>query len=108
LFTAFSFNQFSKINSFSLQVSQVNSMVRSFAVSLGSLAMAVTVIRGAIGSEVVSDVIFRSIGAMIAFAAIGAVAGWIVDTQIRESVRQRFQSRVDWYREGWEKLNSET
>ena len=83
-------------------------MIRSLASAFGSLAMAVIVIRGAVSGAVASDVIGDAVVAMILFAIGGAAAGWVLDTLIRDSVRSRFQSRVDWYRDGWESLNSES
>lgn len=81
-------------------------MIRPIASSLASLAMAVTVIRGALGGQAAGDVIGQAVVAMILFAIGGAAAGWVLDTLVRDSVRSRFSSRVDWYREGWESLNS--
>ncbi|MGB7325554.1 MAG: hypothetical protein WBD31_11840 [Rubripirellula sp.] len=75
-------------------------MSRSFAVSLGTLAMALVVLRGAIGGELAGRVACESIVALIIFAGVGYVAGWIADYLVRDALERNFRARVDWYREG--------
>lgn len=75
-------------------------MPRACALAMGSLAMAMVMIRGALHREHIGDVAIESIIALFAFMLIGGVAGWIVDYLILDAVETRFRSRVDWYRQG--------
>lgn len=75
-------------------------MSRTYAVSLGALAMGLVVLRGAICGELADEVALEAILAMVTFAGIGAVAGWIADHLVRDSTESLFRSRVDWYRKG--------
>ncbi len=74
-------------------------MTRTYAVSLGSLAMALVVLRGMFRGESADAVAIESIAMMIVFAIIGAFAGWIADHLIRDNVETLFRNRVDWYRQ---------
>jgi len=75
-------------------------MIRSLAASIGSLAMAIVVIRGLVRGEPAGDVAVESMIALIAFAIIGAIAGWILDYLLKDSLKRSFEARVDWYRKG--------
>lgn len=75
-------------------------MLRSYAVSLGALAMGVVVLRGALYGEAAGEVALEAIFALAVFAVIGGVAGWIADYLVRDAVEQSFRKRVDWYRQG--------
>ncbi len=75
-------------------------MSRTYAVSLGALAMGLVVLRGAICGELADEVALEAIFAMVVFAGVGAVAGWIADQLVRDSLESMFRSRVDWYRQG--------
>ncbi len=75
-------------------------MIRGIAVSLGALAMGLVVLRGAIYGELADNVAVEAIIAMIVFMCIGAVAGWITDYLVRDSLERVFRARVDWYRKG--------
>ena len=75
-------------------------MLRSYAVSLGALAMGLVVLRGAIHGELAASVAMVAIMAMLVFSCVGGVAGWIADYLVRDSLERMFRSRVDWYREG--------
>ena len=75
-------------------------MFRSFAASLGALAMGLVVLRGAILGEPASNVAMEAITAMAVFAVIGGVAGWIADLLVRDAVERAFRKRFVWYREG--------
>lgn len=75
-------------------------MSRRYAVSLGALAMSLVVLRGAISGELAAAVAGEAIVAMVIFAAIGGVAGWIADYLVRDSLQILFRKRVDWYRQG--------
>ncbi|MEM9828948.1 MAG: hypothetical protein AAF958_20345 [Planctomycetota bacterium] len=75
-------------------------MIRPLAVSFASLAMAITIVRGALAAEMVGTVIERSLVFAAAYAVVGGLTGWLLDTQIRSSVQGEFEQRVMWYREG--------
>ncbi len=74
--------------------------MRSYAVSLGSLAMGLVVFRGAVLGEPAGAVASEAIVAMLVFACVGGVAGWIIDSLVRDSLEGMFRTRVDWYRRG--------
>ena len=80
--------------------SLIGNMSRGFAVSLGSLAMGLVVLRGAVNGELASNVAMEAIFAMLVFACVGWVAGWIADYLVRDALERVFRARVDWYREG--------
>ena len=75
-------------------------MLRSFAVSLGALAMGLVVARGAIHGELAGSVAIEAIGAMLVFTCVGGIAGWIADYLVRDSLERMFRARVEWYRKG--------
>ena len=57
-------------------------------------------IRGAVLGELACGVAKEAIIAWVVFTGIGAVAGWIADYLVRDSVERAFRARVDWYRKG--------
>ena len=75
-------------------------MLRSYAVSLGALAMGVVVLRGALYGDAAGEVALEAIFALAVCAVIGGVAGWMADYLVRDAVEQSFRKRVDWYRQG--------
>lgn len=75
-------------------------MSRSYAVSLGALAMGLVVLRGVLHRELAGHIAVEAIVAMLVFMGIGAVAGWIADYLVRDAVEQSFRDRVHWYRKG--------
>ncbi len=75
-------------------------MSHSFAVSLGAIAMGLVVLRGAIRGGLADNVAMEAIVALLVFAAVGAVAGWIADYLVRDSLERKFRARVEWYRQG--------
>lgn len=83
-------------------------LIRTYAVSLGSLAMAMVIIRGAIHRELVSQVVLESVTVLVVFAIIGAFAGWITDHLICHNVEQMFRHRVDWYRQSIAEIETST
>lgn len=62
--------------------------------------MGLVVLRGAICGELADEVAREAILAMAVFAGVGAVAGWIADQLVRDSMENLFRERVDWYRQG--------
>ena len=57
-------------------------------------------IRGAILGEPAESVTKEAIVALLVFAMVGAVAGWVAEYLVRDSVEQMFRARIDWYRKG--------
>jgi hypothetical protein len=37
---------------------------------------------------------------MFVFMCVGAIAGWIADHLVRDSLERMFRARVQWYRKG--------
>ncbi len=68
--------------------------------SLGALAMALVILRGAICGEFPDHVAIEAIAALAVFSFFGAVAGWIADYVIRDAMEDAFRRRVEWYRQG--------
>lgn len=62
--------------------------------------MGLVVLRGAVFGENAETVALEAIASLVIFAGIGAVAGWIADYLVRDSLETMFRRRVDWYREG--------
>ena len=62
--------------------------------------MGLVVLRGAIRGELAELVAMEAIVAMLVFMGVGAVAGWIADYLVRDSLQRMFRARVDWYRQG--------
>ncbi|MEM6780079.1 MAG: hypothetical protein AAF670_20655 [Planctomycetota bacterium] len=83
-------------------------LIRSLAISLGSLAMGLVVLRGAIHREVASDVASEAIGALIVFLGIGALAGAIGDYIVRDGIEDLYRRRVQWYRDGVAELTPDS
>lgn len=82
-------------------------MIRTLAISIGSLAMGLVVLRGAIRGELAARVAEEAIITLIVFLGIGAIAGAITDYLIRDAVENLYRKRVQWYREGVAKLQDE-
>ncbi len=62
--------------------------------------MSLVVLRGAVRGELAGRVACESIVAMLVFAGVGWIAGWIADYLIRDTLQRSFRARVDWYRKG--------
>ncbi len=69
-------------------------MNRSYALSLGAVAMAVVTLRGIVRGEVVSEVVIESIVVLVVFALLGWMIGEIADHLVRTDVEARYRSRV--------------
>lgn len=79
-------------------------MVRTLAISLGSLAMGLVVLRGAISGELAATVAQEAIVILVIYLIIGAIAGAIADYLVRDAVKSLYHKRVEWYREGVARL----
>lgn len=77
-------------------------MQRSFAVSLGALALAIVAFRGALRGELIVDVIPAGVTAMLIFSATGWMAGLIADYLVRDAVERNYRQRLSQYRDAIE------
>lgn len=64
--------------------------------------MFVVAIRGAIWGQQIDSVAKDAMVALLLFTAMGAVAAWIAEYLIKDTLERAFRSRVDWYRQGIE------
>ena len=70
--------------------------------------MGLVVLRGAIRGELAAGVAEEAIMSLIVYLGIGAITGAIADYLIRDAVENLYRKRVQWYREGVEKMNNES
>ncbi len=75
-------------------------MHRSYALSLGALAMALVAIRGAMNGDLASETVINALMALLAYSILGMAAGAIMDYLIRQDVEDRYRRRVAWF---WER-----
>lgn len=69
--------------------------------------MGLVVLRGAIRGELAAGVAEEAIMTMVVYLGIGAITGAIADYLIRDAVENLYRKRVQWYRDGVEKINEE-
>ena len=69
-------------------------MGRRYAGVLGSLAMAVVILRGLLNSGGAAGTLTMATIAMVVFAAIGAILGRIAQSVVDESVRQKIEQEL--------------
>ena len=62
--------------------------------------MFVVALRGAIWGQQIASVAKEAVVALVLFTLVGAIAGWIADYLVRDSLERTFRSRIDWYRQG--------
>ncbi len=72
-------------------------MHRSYALSLGALAMALVAIRGALNGDLALETVIKALMALIAYSILGMAAGAIMDYLIRQDVEDRYRRRVAWF-----------
>lgn len=70
--------------------------------------MGLVVLRGAIHGELAAGVAEEAIMTLIVYLGIGAIAGAIADYLIRDAVENLYRERVQWYRDGVEKINRDS
>lgn len=75
-------------------------MLRSYGVSLGSLAMGLVALRGAMLGELAGSVAKEAMVALVVFGGIGVTVGWIADHLVRDALKRMFHNRLEWYRNG--------
>ena len=69
--------------------------------------MFVVAARGAIWGQPITSVAKDAMVALLLFTVLGAIAGWIAEYLIRDSLERTFRNRVDWYRQGLIEAGSE-
>lgn len=70
-------------------------MARAYAGVLGSLGMAVTLLRGAMHGGGFEGTVTTAVVAMFALAGVGWFVGQVAEATVDESVRQRLQAQID-------------
>lgn len=83
-------------------------MAGGFAVSLGAIAMATVIVRGAIAGDAAVGVIYASLVTLIVFSAIGWVAGAAMDVLVRQDLEEQFRRRLSRFREEVEAVGGES
>ena len=73
-------------------------MAGAFAASLGAIAMATVILRGALSGETAVDCITSSIGALVLFTGLGWLAGATMDYLVCQDLEQRYRRRLDSFR----------
>jgi len=68
-------------------------MAGPLAASLGAIAMATVLFRGVFSGESPDDCILSGLFWLVAFSAIGWIAGKVVDYLIRQDVETRYRRR---------------
>lgn len=69
-------------------------MARAYALVMGYLGMAVTLLRGVRAGAGIDATLLTAIGAMIAMALVGAVVGAIAQHTVDESVRSLLEKQL--------------
>ncbi len=77
-------------------------MQRSFAVSLGALALAIVTFRGCLRGELMIEVIPAGIAAMLIFSVVGWLAGMVADYLVRLNLETDYRQRLADFREAVE------
>ena len=72
---------------------------RIYAGILGPLAFTTTVARGLAHGAAAEPTLWSAWGCLLLFAGVGYVIGWIAETTIDQSVRQRFAAEMAEMRE---------
>ncbi len=70
-------------------------MARKFAATLGYLAAALVLFRGAIGGAGIESTLLRSIVVLAIFVVVGLVLGAIAETTVVQSVREQFERQIE-------------
>lgn len=70
-------------------------MARRYAGTLGSLAMAVTLLRGALNGAAIEPTMAGAAGALVALAAVGAMVGYLAEQAVETGVRQRMEKELN-------------
>lgn len=69
-------------------------MARAYAGVLGSLGMAVVMLRGAIAGSGFEGTVANALPAVALLGAVGFFIGWIAEATIDESVRTRLEKQL--------------
>lgn len=82
-------------------------MAGAFAASLGAIAMATVILRGAFAGEAAVDCIYSSISALLIFGGCGWLAGATMEYLVRQDVEQQYRHRLDQFRKEIEAYGDE-
>ena len=74
-------------------------MAVAFAASLGAIAMATVIFRGALAGESAVGVVTSSLMTWAAFSAVGYAAGAAMDILVRQDLEAQFRRRLARFRE---------
>lgn len=74
-------------------------MAVAFAVSLGAIAMATVVFRGALAGQAAVGVVTSSLMTWVVFSAVGYAAGAALDILVRQDLEAQFRRRLTRFRE---------
>jgi hypothetical protein len=69
-------------------------MARAYARVLGSLAMSVTMARGAWEGAGLEGTAWSAVASLAIFAVVGGLVGWVAEATIDESVRSRLEAEL--------------
>jgi hypothetical protein len=69
-------------------------MARKYGGILGTLAMAVVLVRGTKDAASAASLVWTGVGMVMAFAATGVVLGWMADALVVESVRGQLEAEL--------------
>lgn len=73
-------------------------MAVAFAASLGAIAMATVILRGALAGETAAGVIPWSLWIWVVFSAVGYAAGAALDALVRQDLETQFRRRLEHFR----------
>jgi hypothetical protein len=69
-------------------------MARNYAGVLGCLGMAIAMARGALAGAGLEGTVTTAVAALVSFAVVGSLVGWVAEAAIDESVRQRLTTEL--------------
>lgn len=65
------------------------SLGRRYAIVLGALAFSGTIVRGVAHTASCLDILTQAVCALVVFAGLGLLAGWIAERTVEESIHAR-------------------
>ncbi len=69
-------------------------LARKYAGVLGTLAMAVVLVRATKEGWSPDSALWTAVGFLVVFSAVGLVVGWLADVMVVESVRTRIEQQL--------------
>ncbi|WP_164102931.1 hypothetical protein [Candidatus Laterigemmans baculatus] len=83
-------------------------MAVAFGVSLGAIAMATVIFRGALGGESAVGVMASSLMTWAVFTALGYAGGAAMDILVRQDLEAQFRRRLSRFREEVESVGGDS